>query len=166
MAGYMQWLNVVRVSGLAAIGFLAVACKPSEPLDPAGQVSLTFEGLRNDGMSVSDVFFILENRSTRPIYFQATKAFWSSTAYPVYTAISCTDADPSRGTSASTFPLVDFWGGPPPFIEISPGDRLRLNIADHGNDIAQHRGGTCRLRLQLKGDNVIESKPFHPIITF
>ena len=162
----MQWLDVFRVSCLAAVGFLAVACKPSEPLDPAGRVSLTFEGLRNDGMSVSDVFFILENRSTRAIYFQATNAFWSSTTYPVYTGMSCTDADPSRGTYDSGFPLVDFWGGPPAFIKVSPGDRLRLDVADHGNDIAQHRGGTCRLRLQLRDDDVIESKPFHPIVTF
>jgi hypothetical protein len=143
----MQWLDVVRVSRLAAIGFLAVACKPSEPLDPAGRISLTYDGLRNDGMSVSDVFFILENRSARAIYFQATKAFWSSTAYPVYTATSCTDADPSKGRNDSSFPLVDFRGGPPPFIKVSPGDRLRLDVADYGNDIAQHRGGTCRLRL-------------------
>src|ERR1700675_4507352 len=109
MAGYMQWLDVVRVS-------------------------LTFEGLRNDGMSVSDVFFILENRSSRAIYFQANKAFWSNTAYPVYTAMSCTDAHPSRGTNDSSFPLVDFWGGPPPFIKVSPGDRLRLDVAHYGND--------------------------------
>lgn len=159
-------LNLIRVSGLVAIGFLAIACTPSVPVDPAGQVSLTFGGLRNDGMSISDVFFLLENRSPRPIYIQARKPFWSRTAYPVYTAITCTDADAPSGTSDSGFPLVDYRGDPPPFRKISPGDRLRLDVADYGNTIVQHRGGTCRLRIQLRGNDVIESKPFHPIVTF
>jgi hypothetical protein len=162
----MRWFDVVRVFHIAAISTLVVACTPSEPVGPAGQVSLTFDGLRNDGMSVSDIFFMLENRTTHAIYFRASKAFWSSTAHPVYTGLNCTDADAPNETSVHGFPLVDFWGGPPPFIEVSPGDRLRLDVADIDNTIVQHRGGICRLRLQLRGDDVIESKPFHPVVKF
>jgi hypothetical protein len=162
----MQWNRIAWLCNLGAIGLLVVACKPSVPIDAAGEITLTYEGLQNDGMSVTDVFFILENRSTRAISFQGSKAFWSSTAYPVYTGMECTSADPHPGSSSSGFPLVDIWGGPPPYIDLSPGDRLRLNVADRGNDIARHRGDLCHLQLLLMGNEVIESKPFRPAVKF
>jgi hypothetical protein len=117
-------------------------------------------------MSVSDVFFILENRSPHAIYFQATKYFWSSTAYPVYTALECTYADPFKGNEYSSFPLIDFRGGPPPFIEVSPGNQLRLDVVDRGDDIAKHRGDVCSLRLLLRNNDQLVSKPFSPRVSF
>jgi hypothetical protein len=162
----MHRLNVVRVAGLTALGVLVVACKPSAPLALTGRVSLMFESLRNDGMSVSDVFFILENRTRHAIYFQGTQAFWSRTATPAYTTLSCADPDPSITANESTFRLPDYSDGPPAFIKVSPGDRVRLDVASYGDEVARHRGGTCLLRLKVRGGDYIESAPFHPIVTF
>jgi hypothetical protein len=161
-----KWLDVARIGGLAMIVFLIAACKPAVTSGPGGRITLEYEGLRNNGMSVSDVYFILENRSTRVIYFRADKAFFSGTVDPVYTALDCTDPNHPEVAEYSSFPLVEFASGPPPFVKVSPGERLRLNVADPGNKIAQHRGHICRLRLQLKDDEEIESEPFKPIIAF
>lgn len=45
-------LDAARAIGLVMIGLLVVACKPAEPPGPGGQVTLAYEGLRNDGMTV------------------------------------------------------------------------------------------------------------------
>ncbi len=157
------WL-VTRLCGLVAICFLVVACKPRGLPSPSGQITISYDGLRNDGMSVSDVFFILENRSTRTIYFRGTKTFWSGTI-PVYAGMDCTNTKSSTSYS-SGFPLVDFIGGPPPYVKVSPGGRLRLNVGDYGSFVAQNSGNLCRLQLQLMADEVIESMQFRPVVTF
>jgi hypothetical protein len=159
--------NECRVvfSSLAAV-VLGVACTPAEPPGRAGQVTLAYEGLRNDGMTVSKLFFSLENRSTRTLSFRGEKAFGSSTAAPVYTALNCSDPHRPEAMGYSAFPLIDFDGEPPPFLEVSPGEHLRLDVRDPGHEIAQHKGGVCVLRLQLKDKVVIESKPFRPVIAF
>ena len=164
--GNLRGVNAATVSGFVIIGLLVVACRPAEPTAPGGQVTLAYEGLRNDGMTVSELFFRLENHSARSLYFRAEKAFWSNTATPVYTALNCSDPNHPDAVGYTGFPLVEFSGGPPPFVEVSPGAHLRLNVGDPGNEVAQHRGGVCALRLQLKDQGVIESKPFRPIIAF
>src|SRR5689334_21048501 len=96
------------------IGVLLVSCNPADPPGPEGQVTLAYEGLRNNGMTVSEVFFRLENRSTRTLYFRAHKAFWSRTVAPVYTALNCSDANHTDAVQKRRFRLIDFESGPPP----------------------------------------------------
>jgi hypothetical protein len=161
----LKWLNLASICGLVAICFLVVACKPRGPPNPPGRITINYDGLRNDGMSVSDVFFIMENRSTRTIYFRGTKTFWSGTI-PVYAGMDCTNTNSSTSYSSS-FPLVDFIGSPPPYVKVSPGVLLRLNVGgDYGSFVAQNSGNLCRLQLQLMADEVIESTSFRPVVTF
>ena len=158
---------MVRPGSLVALGLLVVvACTSADPPDPSsGEITIRYDGLRNDGMLVSDVFFILENHSTRVIAFRGTRTFWSGTI-PVYAAMDCTSAKSSDGTY-SGFPLVDFADSPPPYVNVAPGGRLRLNVGRaYGALIAQYRGGLCQLRLQLRRDEVIQSQQFRPIVTF
>ncbi len=78
---------------------------PSLP-SPSGQITIDYDGLRNDGMTVSDVFFILENRSTRTIYFRnnRTVCFDRRVAFAKELAVTWSAHEHRRTCRGSSLP--------------------------------------------------------------
>jgi hypothetical protein len=161
----MRTLLVLCAVCTVAGGLLS--CSAPLPPGPDGQISLRFEGLTNDGLNIKDIYFVLDNRSSRAIFFQGTHTFRSGT-YPVYSVINCSSPD-SRNDELSNIPLVDFVGRPPPFIRISPGERIRLNLNDgmfNASTLVKNRGGTCTAELALRNFEMIKSSGFQPVINY
>ena len=140
---------------------------PPSPLPPGpnGRVSLRYERIVKDGSSTKDLFFVLENRSSLPIYFRGMETPTSGT-YPVYLTLDCSEPEPNGEATVHNFPTIDFLHGPPPWISVRPGQWVRLNLHDGMGDdsvLIKHRGAACGARIELKDHEVVKSEEFRAL---
>lgn len=149
----MSSVSAMRIWGLVAIGGMLIACKPSLPFSPSGQITLTYSSA-----SKTAAFFVLENHTAQSIAVRGEHTFWSGTI-PWDTAMVCTSAN-SLIEEETPMALSD---GFPKIINVAPGDLLQLRIeGENVGFAAQHKGGVCHLRLRLQTGIVIESIEFRP----
>lgn len=148
-----------RVGTLVTLCAVLCACKPAHPSIRAGQVTLSYIDASNNSAT-----FLLDNQSTRPIYFRGRHNFWSAST-AVYAMIACI-VPGSAILSDAPFPLPEFVGGPPPVIKVAPGELIKLKVVgEYGELIQKSKGRLCQVRLPLepmKLDNAIESTLFAP----
>jgi hypothetical protein len=145
MTPVLKWLPATCGAILAALGlgfFLYIKLLP-----PHGNIDFRF-----DGMSSSEVYFWLDNRSDRAIFTNGRGGeVWSSEILT-----SCK----AKGETSENLEPPPFVDGQASIIRVSPGDKIRLTIKTSLPH--QYLGGSCRIRLSLLGGVFIESQAFRP----
>jgi hypothetical protein len=126
-----------------------VACRHKEKVSVSSQVSLAYAGTME-----SDLVFKLSNDSRESIAF-----FGRSTG--AVTAVASVSMVCIGGTSrpvVSGFSLLD--GAPHEFLEVSPGEQLRLHVPIPNNIRAENKGGRCQATLRLRAAESVDSDKF------
>jgi hypothetical protein len=144
--------SVVKISSIVACASMLAACKPPAKGVPSGYIGLAYEG-----MSGSSIDFELENNSTQAIYFRgANNGLTGAVPWPGAATMECreTASLPWVGDGVK---MADGW---PAAVEVAPGERRRMTVESALPQ--QHKGGRCRLRLELLGGTFVESKDFTP----
>jgi hypothetical protein len=137
---------------LATAVNLLAACKPSEPIGPPGQVTLSYSGA-----SDSEFLFVLENRSAQEILLPVSKSFWSGVK-PWGSGLGCLAEDSSY--VSSIWPSFD-GRERREIVKVSPEGRLQLEV-DKGEFSAPRYRGPCHVVLTMQNDTTIQSNNFKP----
>jgi hypothetical protein len=133
------------------IAFLG-ACAPDTKDSSAGHISLV-----QSGTSESGLLFVLENDTSRPVFFRG----WTNkdaAPMPSYSGSCYGDTASGRSTNA-------FVGAPPEHtipkrIKVESGARLQLIVAN--DDLEHFKGDRCRITLEFEEGLTVESTPFVP----
>jgi len=153
MGPRMIYLRAMRPCFLAVAVVVLVACKGPGLTGPPGEITLSY-----DGASDTDFFFMLENRSTQPTLFPATKTLGKG-VMPWNTTMVCMPPNHTPLEGINSPPLG--YSDRPDRITVSPGGRLRLTI-EKEDIVLRFKGGQCHLQLRLPNGAAIESKDFQP----
>jgi hypothetical protein len=134
---------MVRRSSIQVVlvmsGMTLVACGSDDRAKPGDTIRLTFTG-----KSKSEYSFVLENPTSKAIYFRGTKWFWFAPT-PTDTGFDCKN-EKTGEAMVGGFPLFD-GGKDPPTMEVPPGKAIALRV--ESRDVTVEKGETCQLHLML-----------------
>lgn len=140
-----------RLTVTLLVAFLG-ACAPEAKNSSARKISLVQNGATESGLH-----FVLENDTSRPIFFRG----WTNkdaAPMPSYSGTCYGNTASGRSTNVFVGTLSEHTA--PERIKVEAGARLQLIVAN--DDLEQFKGQRCRITLDFEEGLTVESTPFVP----